>query len=636
MKTRIFLALALIGVIIGLVNHQFSDKLQSAALPKQFAPLASALPKPFTFAGLGNQQVERLDSTQEKRVEQGRLQALASARQPVAATVEAVNADALSNSAEQQAVKVSSLSPLLAQVDDLGSASMTLALNITVGLQLRNQRALDAYLADVSNPDSPNYQHFLSQAEFNALYAPTVEQEQQVVNWLTASGFQVTERFENRLVVGAVGNHAAALQAFAVMIHNVEHQNQTKYAVLQEPSLPAGIKGLITGVGGLDNLVEMKPKAVSMAALSASPHDDLETSYGHFGPQDVKVFYNDNKVLRDINRNTLNGAGQTVVIAGAYAWNSKDVNGFNAHWSLPDLTTINSQQVCTGSPDSPGCLFNNPNSIEVSLDAEYVHATVPGAKVQNYMATTTSLTSFTLMYNQVVLDNPGHVVTTSWGSCEANIPIAIQVQNNSIIANGNAVGQTWLASSGDNGSDSCGNGSLSVDHPANSPHVIGVGGTTPTCISGMNSVNPNCGGYGSETGWPGSGGGSSLVFKRPVYQNQCGIAAATLYRQVPDVSLSADPNHYGYYAAFNGNWYLVGGTSAATPQWAGYFVQLNQYKPGNGKGMGLAGGRLYKLCGTTAYNDITSGDNGAYSSGSLFDNVTGIGSINVTEFLSLY
>jgi kumamolisin len=520
-------------------------------------------------------------------------------------------------------VKAGSRSPLAAQVTDQGVAPDSFPLHIVVGLALRNKAALETFLADVSNPASPNFQHFLSQDEFNARYAPTPEQEQRVVDWLTASGFEVTDRFPNRLIVGAEGDNAAAERAFGVSVHNVIFRGQLKYAVLEEPSFPADIAAFTTGVTGLDNLAEMRSKVVATATVA--PSAALGSNCCRFSPNDLVTFY-------DNPSSTYGGAGQTVVIAGAYAWKSSDVSTFNTQWGLPQLPA-GSSQVCAGRSTSQTCKFNAQNSIEISLDVEYSHGTAPYAVIKNYMAASTSFANFQIMYNKIVTDNPGHSVTTSWGACEADVSTSIQTTDDSIFASGNAEGQSWFAASGDHGSDDCNNGTTSVDHPANSPHVMGAGGSSATCSSGMTSGNPACGGYGSESGWSGSGGGASTIFSKPSYQTGCNVPNDKA-RDVPDVSLEADPNQYGNYVINNGLWYIVGGTSDAAPQWGGFFAELNQKK--GGSGLGLPGARIYQLCGTTAYHDITEGSNGAFSAGTGYDQVTGVGTIDAYEFLSSY
>jgi len=90
----------------------------------------------------------------------------------------------------------------------------------------------------------------------------------------------------------------------------------------------------------------------------------------------------------------------------------------------------------------------------------------------------------------------------------------------------------------------------------------------------------------------------------------------------------------GNYVIKGGGWYIVGGTSGAAPQWAGLFGELNQKKLGSG--LGNPGARLYQLCGSAGYHDVTSGSNGDYTAGSGFDLVTGLGTPDVQSLLTLY
>src|SRR5438552_1682559 len=130
-----------------------------------------------------------------------------------------------------------------------------------------------------------------------------------------------------------------------------------------------------------------------------------------------------------------------------------------------------------------------------------------------------------------------------------------------------AIGQSWVAASGDYGSRDC-DDLPSVDFPASSPHVVAVGGTTPMCDAAT------CDHYGYETAWSGSGGGSSKFFARPAFQQGCGLPAGSR-RLVPDVALASDPLP-GILFRHAGEWRVTGGTSAAAPQWAGFLAQLNQ------------------------------------------------------------
>ncbi|MEA3200284.1 MAG: hypothetical protein QOE90_1712 [Thermoplasmata archaeon] len=515
-----------------------------------------------------------------------------------------------------------SLSPLTSQVVDLGVAPDATPVHVVVGLDLHNKAKLDAFLAEVSDPLSPSYQKFLTQDEFNARFGPTAEQEARVVHWLLGAGFTIDERFSNRLLVSASGDNAAAQRAFGVKEHDVLYAGAPHRATLDAPRAPEDIAAFITGVFGLDDLAQMQAMHTQPVPLAgATPKAAVGASCCAFGPNDLKVLYG--------NSATFTGTGQTIVIAGAYTWKDTDVTSYDSQWGLPALPA-GSAQVCAGS--GTGCAFDASNSIEVTLDVQMIHAVAPNAVVKNYMAQTTALTDFTTMYNKVVTDNPGHSVSTSWGICETSEATASQTQNDNIFANGNAVGQSWFAASGDSGSNDCGSipATNVVDHPANAPHMMGVGGTHANCSPAMTSGAPNCQAYGSETSWSSGGGGVSNVFAKPSYQTGCGVPADGK-RDVPDVSMEADtaPGNYVFY---NGAWNTVGGTSDAAPMWGGVFALLNQKLGGSGQG--LPGARIYQLCGGNSFHDVTSGNNGGYSAGVGYDMNTGAGTAQIDNLLT--
>ncbi len=515
---------------------------------------------------------------------------------------------------------------------DLGVSPATYPVQVTIGLDLRNKGALESFLADASNPASPSFQRWLTQDAFNTLYGPTPAQEARVEQWLTGSGFTLAQTFPNRLLVVATGDNAAVQRAFGVQIHDVLLHGERKHTILQEPFFPADVASFTTGVLGLDDVAVMH----SQLRLAAG-HDDLGGgSCCSFSPGDLRNYY-------DVNPSFL-GAGQTVVIAGVYAWIDQDVSAFDSQFGIPALPT-GSAQVCTGTGgQGPGCAAN-PNvpvvgaqgaagsSVEVSLDVESIHGAAPGAIVKNYMAQTQLVSSFATLYNKIVTDNPGHSVSTSWGSCESGA--ASDATSDNIFANGNAIGQSWFAASGDFGSDDCqaGNGSTSVDFPASSPHVIGAGGTGNDCSPAMTTTHPACSGWGAENGWSGSGGGVSTEFAKPSWQTGCSVPTAGK-RNVPDVAAAADNAHPGTFIIFDQLVFTAGGTSEAAPLWAAWFGELNQKK--GGTGLGLPGSRLYALCGTTVFHDVTSGSNGAFSAGTGYDRVTGLGSADVSNLLANY
>src|SRR6266566_482058 len=362
-----------------------------------------------------------------------------------------------------------SLSPRLHEATDRGRSNPRARHRVVVGLGLRNRDVLEAFLAEVHDPASPNYGRFLSQAEFDALFAPTPEVEARVVDHLVANGLEVTGRAPNRLLIAATGSVGDLERAFGVEMHDLALGGQLHYAAMNEPTLPPAVGEHVAGVLGLDDVGEMRSHARPSGPV-AGPSAALGTNCCHLSPNALATFY-DYSAGYD-------GSGQTIAIAGAYAWSDTDVGTFDSRWGLPALPA-GSGQICAGASTATTCKFSAQNSIEIALDVEYAHGTAPGARILNYMAGSTSFADFAVMYNRIVTDNPAHTVTTSWGACEAGLSTATQQTNDNIFANAAAIGQSWFAASGDNGSRDCSN-LLTVDNPANSPHVIGVGGTTPT------------------------------------------------------------------------------------------------------------------------------------------------------------
>lgn len=524
------------------------------------------------------------------------------------------------------------VSPLLADALDLGAAPSDATIRVVWALDIRDHAGLDQFLADAQDPSSAVFHQFLTQDAFNARFAPTSEQEQAVVDFLVASGFHIDQRFSNRLLVEASAPVAAVERAFGVHLHNVLANGKVGYATFEEPAVPTSLAAFTVGVSGLDNLGTVEPRHTQPAPVlgGVAPRDNFGSNCCYFSPRDTDNFYHEQHVA--VNT----GSGQTVVIVGAYDNKDSDVAAYNSQMGLPALTEV---RVCAGAALGTGaCAFDTSsadNSIEISLDVEMVHGTAPAARIVSIMAKSAAFTDFQTAYNTVVTRNDGHSVSTSWGACEKNMAAAQRQADDNIFANGAAVGQSWFAASGDSGSKDCGvraGSQTGVDFPASSPYMMGVGGTHPNCSSGFVAGNSVCGGYGSESGWSGSGGGVSVYYARPSWQTGCGANSGTA-RQVPDVALEADTTP-GNLVAHNGGWYAVGGTSDASPQWAGAFASVNAHK--GGSGMGLPGTRLYQLCGTSAFHDVTSGSNGGFSAVAGYDKVTGLGSFEMTNLVNTY
>jgi hypothetical protein len=158
------------------------------------------------------------------------------------------------------------------------------------------------------------------------------------------------------------------------------------------------------------------------------------------------------------------------------------------------------------------------------------------------------------------------------------------------------------------------------------PNITIVGGTSL-------NMSDNGASYGApETAWPDSSGGSLVSVPIPPYQGGVAghLGASPANRNVPDVSAQAA----GGNIFFNGSPTNVGGTSQATPLWAGFMALVNELAAQYGtKSVGFANPALYKIARTSAYgsnfHDVVSGctsSNYLLCAGPGYDLATGLGS----------
>jgi kumamolisin len=185
-----------------------------------------------------------------------------------------------------------------------------------------------------------------------------------------------------------------------------------------------------------------------------------------------------------------------------------------------------------------------------------------------------------------------------------------------------ALGISITVAAGDNGSTDGATGN-NVDFPASSPHVLACGGTK--LIGNGSSITSEVVWNELASGEGATGGGVSNVFALPSFQANANVpapAGSTGGRGVPDVCGDADPET-GYQVRVDGQSLVIGGTSAVAPLWAGLIALNNQQ---NGKSAGFIQPQIYAPKAASAFHDIVSGNNGAFSAGPGWDACTGLGS----------
>ncbi len=312
------------------------------------------------------------------------------------------------------------------------------------------------------------------------------------------------------------------------------------------------------------------------------------------------------------------GLGQTVAVFEQAAYSAADVSQYQSCFGVPtSITELNG----TTTPELTNVAVDggtNQFDPEANLDIELLMSLVPEAALRVYTAPATPQ-GWIDDLNAIVNDtNLANVVSISYGLCELDQDQGTLAAENTIFEQAAAQGQTVLASAGDTGSEACSfhagssggnNTQLAVSDPASQPYVTGVGGTS---YDGYQ--NPS-----TETVWNDSsgagGGGISTEWQMPSWQqgfgvvnssssgSPCGASSGNYCREVPDVSANADPQH-GYVIYNQGQWSVVGGTSAAAPLWSGFVALQNQTctlaNDGTPTETGFANPRLYALAESNA------------------------------------
>ncbi len=532
----------------------------------------------------------------------------------------------------------------------------------------------------VSTPGSSAYGHYLTPAQFHSQFSPSQADVTAVQQWLRSAGFTVDYTPASNLYVAAHGTVAQASSSFDVAFGEYNVDGLTLRSPEQKLSVPAGLPHL-DGVLGLDDsaaLVQMdhisgdaSPSPAFVNGGPCSPYwaadttaDTPEPTPLHTtttvitSPAAVTLPSASKKAptpfapcgYRPVQlrgayglTSTDTGAGQTVAIIDAYASPTivTDANTYFADNSdvglIPPLNSANfTQVVAPGTYHHPQSRAQDPQGWygEETLDVEAVHTMAPGAHIY-FVGAPNNYQDLDAALNDVVDNRLASLVTNSYGWSSEALPPGYVTPFLDIQKQAVAEGIGVYFSSGDNGDETAGSGSLSQatpDWPASSPYVTAVGGTSLAVDENDNRVDE----WGWETGrsklagstatqlsWTpappgtylyGSGGGTSRLFAQPSYQ--AGVVPTSMskiygnttpMRVVPDVSALGDPSTgmlIGQTQTFPDgsvkySTYRIGGTSLASPLFTGMMADVQAQR---GSVIGFANPLLYEH--SEAFRDI--------------------------------
>jgi kumamolisin len=454
-------------------------------------------------------------------------------------------------------------------------------------------------------PEATEIRQHITHSDFARTYGADPAAVDKIRQFAKENNLQVLERGDEvlRRTVTLAGTAAAMEKAFGVELNEFEHPDGTYRGHTGPLQMPEEYASLVSGVFGLDD----RPVA--------RPHFRYHAPNGVFGARASSLSFDPPQVgkLYGFPEGS-NPAGQTIgLIELGGGYRPADISKYFKGLGLP-APSMKSISVDHGR--------NHPSTAqsadgEVMLDIEVAGAVAPGITIAVYFAPNTSQgfqdALSTAIHDQ--LRKPC-AVSISWGGPE-NGWTAQSMQNFDQVAQEAALlGITITVASGDSGSgDGVTDGQNHVDFPASSPHVLGTGGTRLTAAGGTIAAEVvwNDGAQGGA-----GGGGFSTVFARPTWQT--GAVAQTM-RGVPDVAGDADPET-GYNVLVDGQSFVVGGTSAVAPLWAGLVVLMIQKL---GRRLGFVNPALYAITPPNGLRDITQGNNGAFSAGPGWDACTGKG-----------
>jgi subtilase family serine protease len=522
------------------------------------------------------------------------------------------------------------------QVTQVAAAAPTAAVDFEIFLPLRDKAGLQNLLAAQQTAGSPSYHKWLTPAQFGAKFGPTATSFANVEGAATAAGLQVTAVHTRSIHVS--GSAAQVNKFLQTSLNSLSYSDgHVRMQAAGPITLPAGLKQEGVVIAAFTHLPEKQVSSKVVTGPMATPNNRFGP-YGGYFANDMKQAYDyPSYATKLASGANLDGTGVPVAVLMSSTALNVDLDlyfNYNHFHNSTGKTPphISVVKVDGGAPFGP----DNGASAEASLDVQQVLGGAPGAAVTIVNIPDLSDEHILDGYVTIVDSNTWALVNSSFGGCELGYTpaynngvdeTAVLKTYDEVFAQGNTQGITFVASSGDEAGLSCPSVNYfygaknavfvpSVEFPSDDPNVTAVGGgnleTTYTSGSltsqyvAENAIsNPEIPydiyGFGANVsgGQWGAGGGQSVVFAQPTYQNWVEFYGNKVTgRIVPDVGMQvggcpggiSKPNCPGVsppdvsyvYTAIDGNFYGLIGTSVSSPEFVGALALVEEN----------AGGRL--------------------------------------------
>ncbi|WP_375401593.1 S8 family serine peptidase [uncultured Amnibacterium sp.] len=381
---------------------------------------------------------------------------------------------------------------------------------------------------------------------------------------------------------------------------------------------------------------------------------NCQTAFGVacYSPKQYRRAYGFNTLYRQ----GVTGRGRTIAIVDAFGSPTiqQDLDVFDTDFGLAHTQVQIIQPVGVVPAFDPSNIEQQDWAFETTLDVEYAHAIAPDATillVETPVSEAEGIQGFPeiVQAERYVVDHRlADVISQSFGATENTFPDPKGDigRLRAVFKSAAKAHITVLGASGDTGvTDVKRDGETLYSHrvdswPSSDPLVTSIGGTQLSLALSGDRLQKDVvwnDGYGA------GGGGTSKVFSRPAFQN--GVKKITgSHRGTPDISMSAavDGSALVYLGLPNvpnlpAGYYLVGGTSEATPIFAGVVALADQLAEHR---LGTINAALYKLDGKASKGivDVTRGNNSfggikGYTAKRGYDLASGWGTINAPKFV---
>jgi pseudomonalisin len=545
--------------------------------------------------------------------------------------------------------------PLALAQHDAGSVAPNYRMErmlLTLLPDASQEEALNQFVDAQHAPESPYYHQWLTPEQFAERFGVSETDAAQVVGWLQGHGLEVEEVTAGRRSIIFSGTAAQVEAAFHTQIHTYKVEDKIHHANTNDPEIPSALAQVVGGVVSLHDF-----HSEPLHAFARKPAPEFTSGGSHYlAPADFAAIYN----LVPLYQQSINGNGQSIAIVGRSNIKIADVRQFRTAFGLP----ANDPQIIVNGAD-PG-IFSSGEETEADLDVEWSGAVARNATIKFVVSkSTNSSDGVDLSAQYIVNHNLAPVMSISFGLCEAWLGSSGNRFLNSLWQQAATQGITVIVSSGDNGAAGCDSPSAAkatngrgVNGLCSTPYSVCVGGTEfgdssrPSLywsLSNAPGTQASAVSYIPEVAWnesgPGAGlwsggGGMSTVYAKPSWQTGTGIPADGK-RDVPDVALTS-AGHDGYLIYQEGGLYVVGGTSAASPSFAGIMalvVQNTALRQGNANTAFYPLATKQRAGGAAVFHDVTSGNNSVpgqsgFNAATGYDQATGLGSIDALVLVS--